>query len=126
MIERDTYPERFGIQDIRQRYFEMRNRMVRAWHVLCKIRHVCDPDLPAETWIELEQLLAFDANDRIFMGAVFAKQEAEQEALKQLRVILRNAPATMEGLARIEVLLEETDKEIKHRVPDWIAARLEG
>jgi len=104
----------------------MRNQMVQAWHLICKIRDACDPAIPDETWSELEHLLAFDASDRIFMNSVFSKQETEQEAFKKLRIILGNAPATMESLARIEVLLEETDREIKRKVPDWILARLEG
>ena len=122
MRERETYPTRFETRDIRLRYFEMRLIL----HLICKIRDACDPAIPDETWSELEHLLAFDASDRIFMNSVFSKQETEQEAFKKLRIILGNAPATMESLARIEVLLEETDREIKRKVPDWILARLEG
>ena len=103
----------------------MRNHMVRAWNVICELRSIHGLDIPDDAWNELEHILSFDASDRIFMGSVFRKQEAEQEAFKELRWILGKKPASMEGLARIETVLEETDQKLKREVPSWILEILE-
>jgi len=124
-VKRDTYPSQFGIRDIRNRYFETRNQMIRAWNLIYRLRAINNLEIPLETWNELENILSFDTFDRIFMSCVFSKQEAEQEAFKKLRLILCNKVATMEGLARIEVLLEETDQKIKYEVPDWVLERMD-
>ncbi len=125
MIEKGKYPVQFEIQDIRHRYFEVRNHMVRAWNVICELCSVHGLDIPDDAWNELEHILSFDASDRIFMGSVFRKQEAEQAAFKELRRIQGNKPASMEGLARIEMVLEETDQKLKREVPSWILEILE-
>ncbi len=125
MVEKDKYPTQFTIQDIRHRYFGMRNQMIRAWNVICCLRSVHGLDIPDDIWNELEYLLSFDASDRIFMKSVFCKQEAEQDAFKKLRLMVGKKYASMENLAGIVKLLEETDRKVKLDVPSWILEILE-
>jgi hypothetical protein len=71
MSKRDTYPTRFEIDDIRKHYYEMRNKMVRAWNLIENLQKANNLDIPDDVYQELKDIQSFDASDRIFMHAVF-------------------------------------------------------